>query len=103
MFGLGPAYLFILQYRLPLDLMRSGWWPWAVSMATNLAIATVVTLLIWLIGLKAFLLVHLPSLLLAASVGVWMFYVQQKAFGACVSCCGTKRRTVWYCSGRPAW
>jgi omega-6 fatty acid desaturase (delta-12 desaturase) len=78
MFGLGPAYLFILQYRLPVGLMRSGWWPWASSMATNLAIAVVVALLIWLIGVKAFLLVHLPSLLLAASVGVWMFYVQHQ-------------------------
>ena len=78
MFGLGPAYLFILQHRLPVGLMRSGWLPWASSMATNLAIAIVVALLIWLIGIKAFLLVHLPSLLLAASVGVWMFYVQHQ-------------------------
>ena len=77
MFGLGPAYLFILQYRLPIGLMR-GWRPWASSMTTNLAIASIVGLLIWLIGLKAFLLVHLPSLLLAASVGVWMFYVQHQ-------------------------
>jgi len=77
MFGLGPAYLFILQHRLPVGLMR-GRRAWASSMATNLAIASIVALLIWLIGLKAFLLVHLPSLLLAASVGVWMFYVQHQ-------------------------
>ena len=55
-----------------------GWRAWASSMTTNLAIASIVGLLIWLIGLKAFLLVHLPSLLLAASVGVWMFYVQHQ-------------------------
>lgn len=77
MFGLGPAYLFILQYRLPIGLMR-GRRAWVSSMTTNLAIASIVALLIWLIGLKAFLLVHLPSLLLAASVGVWMFYVQHQ-------------------------
>ena len=35
-------------------------------------------LLIWLIGIKAFLLVHLPIMLLAASVGVWLFYVQHQ-------------------------
>ena len=29
MFGLGPAYLFILQHRLPVGLMRDGWRPWA--------------------------------------------------------------------------
>jgi omega-6 fatty acid desaturase (delta-12 desaturase) len=59
-------------------MMRNGWRPWASSMTTNLAIALVVALLIWLIGIKAFLLVHRPSLLLAASVGVWMFYVQHQ-------------------------
>ncbi len=78
MFGLGPAYLFLLQYRLPVGMMRNGWRPWASSMTTNLAIAVVIALLMWLIGVKAFLLVHLPSLLLAASVGVWMFYVQHQ-------------------------
>lgn len=77
MFGLGPAYLFILQHRLPVGLMR-GWRPWASSMTTNLVIASLVAPMIWLIGLKAFLLVHLPGVLLAASVGVWMFYVQHQ-------------------------
>ena len=76
MFGIGPAYLFILQHRLPVGLR--GWRPWASSMTTNLVIALLVALMIWLIGLKAFLLVHLPSLVLAASVGVWMFYVQHQ-------------------------
>ena len=39
MFGLGPAYLFVLQHRLPVGLMRGGWVPWVSTMATNLAIA----------------------------------------------------------------
>ena len=47
-------------------------------MATNLAIAAIVAGLIWLIGVKAFLLVHLPIMLLAASIGVWLFYVQHQ-------------------------
>ena len=78
MFGLGPAYVFILQHRLPIGSMRGGWRPWVSTMTTNLAIALIIGLLIWLIGLKAFLLVHLPILLLAASVGVWLFYVQHQ-------------------------
>src|SRR5580693_3324755 len=28
MFGIGPAYLFILRQRLPLGQMRMGWQPW---------------------------------------------------------------------------
>ncbi|MBS0539394.1 MAG: fatty acid desaturase [Proteobacteria bacterium] len=83
MFGLGPAYLFILQHRLPVGLMRgNGWRPWASSMATNAAIVCVAGALIWAIGFKAFLLVHLPVLLVAASIGVWLFYVQHQFEGA---------------------
>ena len=78
MFGIGPAYLFVLRQRLPIGLMRAGWTPWVSTMATNFAIALVVAVLIWLIGIKAFLLVHLPIMLLAASVGVWLFYVQHQ-------------------------
>lgn len=79
MFGLGPAYLFLLQHRLPIGLMRgNGWRPWISTMATNFTIAVVAGGLIWLIGIKAFLLVHLPALLVAASVGVWLFYVQHQ-------------------------
>ncbi len=78
MFGIGPAYLFLLRHRLPLGLMRSGWLPWVSTMATNAAIALIAGVLIWFIGLQAFLLVHLPIMLLAASLGVWLFYVQHQ-------------------------
>jgi omega-6 fatty acid desaturase (delta-12 desaturase) len=47
-------------------------------MATNAAIATVAAGLIWLIGIWPFLLVELPIILLAGSVGVWLFYVQHQ-------------------------
>ena len=47
-------------------------------MATNAAIAILVASMIWLIGIGPFLLVHLPITLLAASVGVWLFYVQHQ-------------------------
>jgi omega-6 fatty acid desaturase (delta-12 desaturase) len=66
MFGIGPAYLFLLQHRLPVGMMRNGWQPWASTMATNLAVALVVAVLVWLIGIRAFLLVHVPIILLAA-------------------------------------
>ena len=78
MFGLAPAYLFIVQHRLPVGLMRSGWRPWLSTSATNLAIAALVATMIWLVGIGPFLLVHLPIMLLAASAGVWLFYVQHQ-------------------------
>ncbi len=78
MFGLGPAYLFLLQHRLPVGLMRKGWRPWVSTMATNAAIAVLAGAMIWLVGVGPFLLVHLPITLLAASIGVWLFYVQHQ-------------------------
>jgi omega-6 fatty acid desaturase (delta-12 desaturase) len=78
MFGIGPAYLFLLRHRLPLGLMNAGWRPWLSTMATNAVIVLISATLIWFIGLKAFLLVQLPITLLAASIGVWLFYVQHQ-------------------------
>lgn len=78
MFGLGPAFLFIVQHRVPIGLMRAGWQPWLSAMATNVAIAVLATVMIWLVGVVPFLLVHLPIMLLAASIGVWLFYVQHQ-------------------------
>ena len=74
----GPVYLFFLQNCLPLGLMRAGWRPWASTMATNLAIASIAVVLAWLIGAKALLLVHMPIMLLAGTIGVWLFYVQHQ-------------------------
>jgi acyl-lipid omega-6 desaturase (Delta-12 desaturase) len=78
MFGIGPAYLFILKHRLPIGLVRAGWQPWLSTMATNFAIAVIAAGLIQLIRIGPFLLVHLPITLLAGAVGVWLFYVQHQ-------------------------
>lgn len=78
MFGIGPAYLFILRHRLPHGLIGSGWQPWLSTMATNVAITAIAGGLIWFIGLWPFLLVELPIILLAGSIGVWLFYVQHQ-------------------------
>jgi acyl-lipid omega-6 desaturase (Delta-12 desaturase) len=78
MFGIGPTYHFVLRQRLPLGLMRGGWQPWLSTMATNIAIAMLVAVMIWLVGAGPFLLVHLPITFLGASIGVWLFYVQHQ-------------------------
>ena len=84
MFGIGAAYLFLLQHRLPLYQMRVGWRPWVSTMATNAAIALAVVAMVCLVGTGPFLLVHLPIMLLAASIGVWLFYVQHQFEGVAV-------------------
>jgi acyl-lipid omega-6 desaturase (Delta-12 desaturase) len=78
MFGVGPTYLFILRHRLPIGMMRSGWQPWLSTMGTNIAIAILVAVMSGLVGFWPFLLVHLPITVLAASIGVWLFYVQHQ-------------------------
>src|SRR5262249_18608017 len=78
MFGLGPAYLFIVMHRLPIGLVRGGWQPWLSTMATNATIAVIILAMIWLVGAGPFLLGHVPVPLLAASIGVWLFYVQHQ-------------------------
>jgi omega-6 fatty acid desaturase (delta-12 desaturase) len=78
MFVVGPAYLFVLQYRLPVGLFSGGLLPWLSTMATNIAIAALAAGLIFFMGLGPFLLVELPIVLLAGSAGVWLFYVQHQ-------------------------
>jgi omega-6 fatty acid desaturase (delta-12 desaturase) len=78
LFGLGPAYLFILRHRFPRGLVHSGWGPWIGTMATNVAIAVLVATLMWIVGAGPFLAIQLPISLLAASIGVWLFYVQHQ-------------------------
>jgi fatty acid desaturase len=50
LFGVVPFYSFFLQNRLPVGLMRSGWKYWLSAMATNAAIAAVLTGLAWFGG-----------------------------------------------------
>jgi omega-6 fatty acid desaturase (delta-12 desaturase) len=78
MFGVGPAYLFFLRHRLPVGFMRAGWRPWLSTMTTNLGIAILAAIAIRTMGLGAFLLVQVPIMLIGASLGVWLFYVQHQ-------------------------
>ncbi|RWB28620.1 MAG: fatty acid desaturase [Mesorhizobium sp.] len=78
MFGLGPIWLFIFEQRLPVGMMRGGLTPWVSSMATNVAIAVAAAALVWFVGFEAFLVVHLPIVVLAGSAGIWLFYVQHQ-------------------------
>jgi omega-6 fatty acid desaturase (delta-12 desaturase) len=78
MFGIGPAFLFLLKQRLPIGMMRSGVLPWVSTMATNVAVILLAALLIWSVGIIPLLLIHLPIVLIAGSAGVWLFYVQHQ-------------------------
>jgi acyl-lipid omega-6 desaturase (Delta-12 desaturase) len=78
MFGLGPAWLFVFNNRVPVGLMAAGWRYWVSAMVTNAA------LIVWLAGLfllggwGAILAIWLPTVIAGATIGVWLFYVQHQ-------------------------
>ena len=76
LFGIGPLYGFLISYRF---------WPkGAIArvkrsvIVNNLAIAGIVALAWLTIGIKAYVLVMLPIMAIAGSMGVWMFYIQHQ-------------------------
>ena len=89
LFGIGPGLLFILQHRLPFGFM-TGWRYWLSAMGTNIAMAIVAGPIIYLIGVWPFFAVHVPIIMLASSMGVWLFYVQHQF-----------EETMW--AEEPAW
>ena len=78
MFLIGPAWLFLIQHRLPVGSMRDGFMPWTSTMMTNLGIAGLIVATVGVFGAKAVIAVHLPIVLAASTIGVWMFYVQHQ-------------------------
>lgn len=78
MFGIGPVCQFLLRNRLPLGFQSAGSRFWISTIGTNVAIALVAGIMIYLIGAGPFLLVQFPITLLASSIGVWLFYVQHQ-------------------------
>ena len=78
LFGIAPIYIFAFQYRLPVGLMRAGSRYWLSALLTNLALAGLLVALYWLGGIEVLMFVYLPTTLLAASIGMWLFYVQHQ-------------------------
>jgi omega-6 fatty acid desaturase (delta-12 desaturase) len=78
LFGLGPAYLFLLRHRLPIGLMKAGREYWISALLTNVGIAAFALLMIGWAGILPFLFVHIGTVLVAGSGGVWLFYIQHQ-------------------------
>jgi omega-6 fatty acid desaturase (delta-12 desaturase) len=79
MFTVGALGVFLIGNRIPRRdgsrrVRASAHW-------TNLAVVGIIALLSFTIGIKTYVLVQLPVLLLSASAGVWLFYVQHQYEG----------------------
>jgi omega-6 fatty acid desaturase (delta-12 desaturase) len=76
MFGVGPVVLFVLGNRVS---RRGATRRERFSVhLTNAVLIGVILLAQVTIGLRVLLLVQLPTLLLAGTAGVWLFYVQHQ-------------------------
>lgn len=76
LFGFGAFYLFLIDNRINRKgASRKERYNMYV---TNLAIAGINGLLIWAVGWQAFLLVQVPVLYVAGTLGIWLFYVQHQ-------------------------
>jgi acyl-lipid omega-6 desaturase (Delta-12 desaturase) len=78
LFVIGPTYQFVLKHRLPLDVPKEWRREWQSVMGTNVSLVVLFGALIWGLGWKTVFAVHAPIVVLACSIGVWLFYVQHQ-------------------------
>ncbi|MCX6050065.1 MAG: fatty acid desaturase [Chloroflexi bacterium] len=79
LFGLAPSILFLILHRIPYSASKS-WKPEERASVhwNNLAIAAIAVAVSYFIGFKAFFMIEIPIMVIAASAGTWMFYVQHQ-------------------------
>jgi omega-6 fatty acid desaturase (delta-12 desaturase) len=78
MFGLGPIWLFFLSNRIPTGNPLRQWRNWVSILSTNTALAIIFVTMLLTLGPVAILLGWLPVTVLAATIGVWLFYIQHQ-------------------------
>jgi acyl-lipid omega-6 desaturase (Delta-12 desaturase) len=76
MFGLGPIWSLMIGPRIWSSKMRPRMRHSVIL--TNIVLAIVIGAIFWLLGPGAWLLVQLPTAIIAGTMGVWMFYVQHQ-------------------------
>jgi omega-6 fatty acid desaturase (delta-12 desaturase) len=76
MFGIGPIVALVVGPRLVSRSARPRLRRSVIG--TNVALAVLVGTLCWLVGWRDYVLVQAPTVLLAGSAGIWLFYVQHQ-------------------------
>ncbi|KZE46348.1 fatty acid desaturase [Brevibacillus parabrevis] len=76
MFGIGPFFVFALQYRFNRKGARRK--ERLNTYLTNVLLVGLYALLVWAIGWQAFLLVQVPVFFISGLLGIWLFYVQHQ-------------------------
>ena len=78
LFGIGPMYQFLLRQRLPSHLLQARRKDWVSTVSTDLLILGVAAIIASTLGIGRFLMVHVPIVVMAATAGVWLFYIHHQ-------------------------
>jgi acyl-lipid omega-6 desaturase (Delta-12 desaturase) len=76
MFGLGPIFALVIGPRIVPRTARPRIQRSVI--ATNVALVLLVAALVWALGWRAYLIIELPTIMLAGAAGIWLFYVQHQ-------------------------
>ncbi len=83
LFGLGPIFLFAIHHRIPTVSPFRHRKIWGSILGTNAALAAIILLMLLTVGARALMLGYLPVILLAATTGIWLFYIQHQFEHTC--------------------
>jgi omega-6 fatty acid desaturase (delta-12 desaturase) len=76
MFTLGPLFLLLIHNRLTTKIMTAE--DRKNIYFTNILLFLIVAGMFFLLGLKAFLLIQVPLILISHVIGIWLFFIQHQ-------------------------
>lgn len=76
LFIIGPIYVFVISQRFPTKAMTKEFW--IDLIITNLGVLLIILTVSFTIGFKYYLMIQLPIISIAGSLGVWLFYIQHQ-------------------------
>ena len=76
LFIIGPILIFLIVQRLPGKKMTKELW--VDLIINNLGVLAIILITTFTVGIKYYLMIQLPVIAIAASLGVWLFFVQHQ-------------------------
>ena len=74
-----PLVLFLVLHRIPSP--KASGRGQTLKALTNIAIAVLVEMLVWIFGWRAYLIVQMTAVFVTSGGGVWLFYIQHQFEG----------------------